>query len=60
LALHGIDGAQITGLQRLDGGDPVAAARLFAALLDSDDPARRSAPWALRGHALAVLDGVLD
>ena len=24
LALHGIDGAQITGLQRLDGGDPLA------------------------------------
>lgn len=60
LALHGIDGAQITGLQLLDGGDPRAAATLFAALLDSTDPARVGAPWALRGHALAVLDGASD
>ncbi len=60
LALHGIDGAQITGLQRLDGGDPLAAAALFAALLDSEDVARVSAPWALRGHALAVMDGARE
>lgn len=57
LGLHGVDGAQITGLERLDSGDPITAAALFAALLDSLDPARVSAPWALRGHALAVLDG---
>ena len=56
LALHGIDGAQITALQRLDGGEPRASAALFATLLDSADPARVGAPWALRGHAMAVLD----
>ena len=56
LALHGIDGAQITALQRLDDGDSRAAAALFATLLDSTDPARVGAPWALRGHAMAVLD----
>lgn len=60
LALHGVDGAQITGLQRLEAGDAQAAAALFAALLDSRDPARFGAPWALRGHAMAVLDGARD
>lgn len=60
LALHGIDGAQITALQRLDGGEPRAAAAVFATLLDSTDPARVSAPWALRGHAMAVLDSAPD
>ena len=58
LALHGIDGAQITALQRLDEGESRAAAALFATLLDSTDPARVGAPWALRGHAMAVLDEV--
>lgn len=56
LALHGIDGAQISGLQRLRGGRPAEAAALFATLLDSADPTRVAAPWALRGHAMAVLD----
>ena len=56
LALHGVDGAQITALERLDSGDSVAAAVLFAALLDSVDRARnlgvsiREMPTGKNGH----------
>lgn len=60
LALHGIDGAQITGLAALRRGHCDRAAALFATLLDSPDPARNDSPWGLRGHALAVLEGAPD
>lgn len=68
LAQGGIDGAQITALARLskaagnDEGDSETAAALFANLLDrasqGDGPLAvgpNEAPWALRGHGLAVL-----
>lgn len=55
LSMGGIDGAQISGLAALAGGDHASAARLFGSLLDvghSPD----ELPWPLRGHGIATLE----
>lgn len=54
LSQGGIDGAQILGLNALQAGDPLGAARLFGLLMDRGEPAA-DCPWALRGHGLAAL-----
>lgn len=72
LAQGGIDGAQITGLARLGSAvrngmaDSETAAALFANLLDRTvqgpggpmPVGPNDAPWALRGHGLAVLEAL--
>lgn len=53
---QGIDGAQILGLAALVRGDAETSSVLFASLLDRASFDLESAPWALRGHALSVLE----
>lgn len=55
LSMGGIDGAQISGLAALTGGDDASAARLFGSLLDAGH-VPDVLPWPLRGHGIATLE----
>lgn len=63
LGAHGVDGAQILGFAALVSGDDETSAKLFASLLDraysEAEGGPDAAPWALRGHTLAVYEGLL-